>query len=145
MKIRDLGSWRVGAVRGLVCVACVGMTFLCLPLSTSSATDYSIGSDARSITVDQALHPGQTVTLPDFGIYNQGTKPADYQMAVVALSADGGIDPSWVGFQPEEFSLQPGEMSRITASISVPKTQRLGHTRLCWPAGSQPPMAPGWR
>ena len=98
----------------------------CVSASTATATDYAVASDAKRITVDQAIHPGQTVTLPSFGIYNKGTKPANYRMAVVAIGAQGGIDPSWVSFEPKDFSLQPGGMSKVTATIAVPDGAQAG-------------------
>ena len=98
----------------------------CVSVSTATATDYAVASDAKRITVDQTIQPGQAVTLPSFGIYNKGTKPANYQMSVVAISAQGGIDPSWVSFQPKDFSLQPGGMSKITATITIPDGAQAG-------------------
>jgi hypothetical protein len=116
----------VSTLRRIVCGAGLGLILLCAFASTAFATDYAVGSDAKRITVDQAVHPGQRVTLPSFGIYNQGTKPAHYQMTVVAIDGAEGIDPTWVSFEPKEFSLQPGEVSRITATITVPDGARAG-------------------
>jgi len=89
-------------------------------VSTALATDYAVGSDAKRITVDQAVHPGQSVALPAFGIYNKGTKAASYEMTVVAIGAKDGLAASWVSFDPQEFQLEPGEQSRITATIKIP-------------------------
>ena len=106
--------------RRLACLAGIAMVFLSASVASASATDYAIGSDAKSIKVDQAIHPGQTVTLPAFGIYNKGTKPADYVMAVVAAGKTDGINPSWITFSPRTFSLDPGGAAKVQATVFVP-------------------------
>jgi hypothetical protein len=60
------------------------------------------------------------VALPTFGIYNQGTKAASYEMTVVAIGAKDRLAASWVSFDRQEFQLEPGEQSRITATIKIP-------------------------
>ena len=123
------GGNRVSILWRILGGVSLGVVLFCLPASTASASDYAIGSDAKSITVDQAVHPGQSVTLPSFGIYNNGTKPANYQMTVVSVGAKDRLDPSWVTLEPKEFSLEPGGKSTITATISVPADARPGTYR----------------
>ena len=110
----------------LACLAVVALACLSISAPMASATDYAIGSDAESIKVNQAIHPGQTVTLPAFGIYNKGTKSANYEMAVVAAGKTGGIDPSWVTFTPRTFSLAPGGTTKIQVTVFVPSGARPG-------------------
>ena len=113
----------------IACLAVLAMVFLCLAAPMASATDYAIGSDAESITVDQAIHPGQTVTLPVFGIYNKGAKPVGYEMSVVAIGKTGGVDASWVQFSPRTFSLDPGGVKKVNVAIFVPSGARPGTYR----------------
>ena len=95
----------------------LGVVFLSLAAPKALATDYAIGSDAESINVDQAIHPGQTVTLPVFGIYNKGTKPANYEMAVVAVGKDDGLDTSWVAVRPAHLQPRPGRSHKIKVTV----------------------------
>ncbi len=104
----------------------IAAALLLLAGSTASASDYAIGSDAKSITVDQAIHPGQTVKLPVFGIYNKGTKQASYEMAVVAVGKADAVDSSWVDFSPRTFSLDPGAVTKVTVTVFVPSGARPG-------------------
>ncbi len=115
--------------RRLACVVVAAVVLLSLAAPRASASDYVIASDAESITVDQAIHPGQTVTLPAFGIYNKGTKRADYEMVVVAVDKAGGLDATWVEFSPRTFSLDPGGVSKISASVVIPSDTRPGTYR----------------
>jgi hypothetical protein len=139
----------VRGARSLVCVAVVAVVFLSLGAQTAAASEYVIASDAESITVDQAIHPGQKVTLPVFGIYNKGTKRADYEMVVVAVDKAGGIDPSWVEFDQRTFGLDPGGVSKITATVAVPSDTPPGTYRallagrIVAPGGSGVQMSAG--
>jgi hypothetical protein len=119
----------VSSGRRLACVAVAAVVLLSMAAPEAWASDYVIASDAESITVDQAIHPGQTVTLPSFGIYNKGTKRADYEMVVVAVDKAGGLDATWVEFSPRTFSLDPGGVSKISATVVVPSDTRPGTYR----------------
>jgi hypothetical protein len=119
----------MAGTRRMACVILGAMLVLCLFAAKAQAADYVVGSDAESITVDQAIHPGQTVRLPTFGIYNRGTKDADYQMTVVVVGKDGGLDASWVSFSPSTFALGSGGAKKISASISIPSGTRPGTYR----------------
>lgn len=117
--------------------------------SAASATDQVIASDAESITVDQAVESGQSVTLPAFGIYNKGTSRADYEMVVVAIGGTHGVDPLWVEFNPHTFSLDPGGVTNITTTVHIPsgalpgRYQALLAGRLVNPIGSEVTMSVG--
>ena len=133
----------------LACLAVVAMVFLSVPSATAWATDYAVGSDAASIKVDQAIQPGQTVTLPVFGIYNKGTKPANYEMTAVAVGKTDGIDPSWVKFDPRTFGLNPGGVTKVKVTVLVPSGARAGTykallaARIVDPGGSGVKMSVG--
>jgi hypothetical protein len=110
----------VRTAQRLTLSAAVAVAFLLWAGTAASATDQVIASDAESITVDEAIGPGQSVTLPVFGIYNKGTSRADYEMVAVAIDSTQRVDASWVDFDPRTFSLGPGGVGRITTTIHIP-------------------------
>jgi len=140
---------QVSTAKRFALSAAVAVAFVLWTGAAASATDHVIASDAESITVDQAIEPGQSVTLPVFGIYNKGTMPADYEMVVVAIASAQGVDASWVDFSPRTFSLDPGGVGRITATVYIPSGalpgtyQALLASRLVNPGGSGVAMSVG--
>jgi len=120
-----------GLIRAASCAVVFALVFAALLVSPekSLATDYVLGCDAESITLDHPVHPGQTIKLPSFNLHNKGTKAAQYQMKVVADGATKRMDAEWVVFSPSSLALDPQEAGRVEVTIKIPRDAELGTYR----------------
>jgi hypothetical protein len=81
-----------------------------------------VSIDVGRIDVSDGLAPGGEYRLPAFGVRNPGTESTTYRVVVTYIDGQDAGQPAqaWFTFEPNEFTLGPGESRPVQARITLP-------------------------
>jgi hypothetical protein len=84
--------------------------------------DRGVGISTGEIKVANRLSPGGGYSLPRISVSNIGDEVTDYQLAVTFMEGqtERHPDASWFDFDPQRFTLDPGESRDINVALTVP-------------------------
>ena len=114
---------RTAALALAVTLALAASTLAAGPLAHA---DEGVALDVGSIKVEQRLSRGGTYNLPPIGVRNPGDEMTSYRMGIDFVEDQDGRRPkaSWFSFEPEEFTLEPGQTTRVRIELKVPPGAR---------------------
>ena len=85
-----------------------------------------VGVGAGKIQMDKPLKAGGIYDLPALPVLNTGDEPGEYGVSVEYHEGVPQIRPfrDWFHFEPQSFSLKPGEVQLVKVTLTLPtKTQ----------------------
>ncbi len=94
--------------------------FSLLPLMGNSTVGVGVGTG--KITFNEALKPGASYVLPKFTVFNTGTEPSNYEVAITYQAKIPEMRPQeqWFEFSPKEFSLEPNASMVVDIKMTLP-------------------------
>lgn len=104
----------------------MGIVFLLFPKSIFAQA--AAGINLREIRLSQTLFPGDKVNLPDIAVVNTGEEKSSYNLIVKPHpeQTDLAIINRWINFNPQSFTLEPGETQKIETSLQIPLNSKAG-------------------
>lgn len=99
-------------------VAAVLLAAFVLP----AGSDRGVGVTLGQIQIDEPVRPGGRYVLPSIGVVNTGGQTDRYRISHTRLSNQPERWPGrqWLSFQPDAFSLGPGESRQVDLVLTVP-------------------------
>jgi hypothetical protein len=87
-----------------------------------AAADRGVGISTGQIAVANELQPGGGYPLPRISVFNTGDVVSDYQLGVTyeVGQREHHPDAGWFDFDPERFTLAPGESRDINVALTIP-------------------------
>ncbi len=81
-----------------------------------------VGMGAGEIRVTEDIRPGGIYKLPSLRVFNTGDETATYGMNVAYHQDNPQFRPAitWFTFEPETFTLEPGQSEEIAIAMTVP-------------------------
>ena len=75
-----------------------------------------------ALAVETSLEPGKGYFLPKIGVINTGDEVTTYAMSIgfIAGQPERKPDDGWFSFNPQRFTLEPGQSRDIDVSLTVP-------------------------
>jgi len=104
---------------GILSIFVIGL-FLLPTTDVSGRVGVGVGAGEINLTDD--IKPGGIYELPNLRIFNTGDETTTYKMNVAYHQDYHQLRPgkSWFSFNPETFTLPPGESQEILISMIVP-------------------------
>jgi len=113
------------------------------PLAGAVSPGGSVGAGISSepITLPGSGVPGTTYRLQGLVVANTGATASHFGLRVRPLHKKGelGVDPGWVTFQPDTFSLGPDASRKVTVVVSLPPSVDRGQYTSYVVAATVPP------
>ncbi len=106
----------VKSMRGLV-LALFGTMAL---MTGAALAAPGVGVNLGSITVNEALKPGGSYTLPAIGVINTGDEARVYEVSVQGIEGARQPDADWFHFDPAQFALNPGDTRDVDIRLVLP-------------------------
>jgi hypothetical protein len=98
-----------------------------LILPANGLAKVGVGIGIGKIKVHKPLRAGQIYNLPSLPVLNTGDKVFDFETTVQyhqgqETKSDMGLKPvkEWFDFNPQSFSLKPGEVKNVAIKLSLP-------------------------
>jgi hypothetical protein len=90
--------------------------------ASAAIADVGVGVTLGRVEIDDGLKPGGRYQLPELGVINTGDESGEYEVEVTYLEGQPQLRPPsrWFEFQPQRFSLEPGETQNVQISIVLP-------------------------
>lgn len=106
-----------------LCLVLAAIVFL---LPSSARGDGGVAIDIGRVDVSEKLSRGGEYHLPSIGVRNPGTQVTTYRMGVTYIQDQAGrkAPASWFSFDPEEFTLAPGEARPVSVTLDIPAGAR---------------------
>jgi hypothetical protein len=88
--------------------------------------DKGVALDVGTVRVEQKLSRGGSYNLPPIGVRNPGDETTAYVMGIDFVEDQEGRRPkeSWFSFEPQRFTLEPGDTTRVRIELDVPPGAR---------------------
>lgn len=114
-------------VAGLALARPAALMLAAVLLSAPAAADEGVAVDVGEIRLDEPVQRGASHVLPTVGVRNPGTEVARYRFSVGDIESQRlSVPPSWVAFEPREFTLRPEERDRFEPTLTVPSDAEPG-------------------
>ena len=83
-----------------------------------------VGVGTGQIAIDETLRPGVTYNLPEVLVYNTGDVASEYAMSIEYSDREDKLKPDkdWFTFEPQVFSLEPGDSKSVQVKMTLPIT-----------------------
>lgn len=96
------------------------LSLLLIPASALASIGVGVGTG--KIEVNEKLKAGGIYTLPPITVFNVGTEPATYTVAVTLNEEQPQLkpDPKWFSFSPAQFTLEPHQSQIVTPTLRPP-------------------------
>jgi hypothetical protein len=90
-------------------------------LPASVHADKGVALDVGTVVVQKDLSRGGKYNLPPIGVRNPGDEVTSYRMTVDYVQDQEARRPpaDWFRFEPSEFTLHPGEQTRVRIALHV--------------------------
>jgi len=90
--------------------------------ATTAFAKLGVGVATGKIVVDQVLKPGTIYDLPPLNVLNTGDETATYGVNIAYHETQWEHRPAmdWFSFDPEEFTLNPGEAKAVKVTLNLP-------------------------
>lgn len=112
---------------------------------SNASAKVGVGMGAGEIRLTEGVRLGGIYELPSVRIFNTGDEVTTYGMGIAFHQDHHELRPekSWISFNPETFTIQPGESKEVLVTMVVPIKAQLGDYFAYIESGPLPTNAPG--
>lgn len=101
---------------------------LILSLPATVFAKLGVGVNIGKIQVDEAFKPGGIYKLPPLSVINTGDEKTDYAVEITYHQDQPELRPDqkWFSFNPQKFSLEPGQSQEVNITVNLPMMAKPG-------------------